>query len=241
MAITPDTGDAFIREVDDEYRRERLGQFWARYGRWLLAGIGLALLLLAGGLYWRSLQEQQADARGQALLRAQAGGGAPSARAALKPIESAPEPGYRALARLAEAASLIKANDLKGAAKVYEALAADSDAAEPFRNLALVRAVQLQFDDMPAQAVVDRLRPLALPGGPWFGSAGELTAMAYLKLGKSDLALPLMENLLTDEGVPTTIKARVQQLMSAMAPERLAALAQRLQQRAAAKPVGAAK
>ena len=37
----------------------------------------------------------------------------------------------------------------------------------------------LEFDTLKPEEVIARLQPLAKPGQPWFGSAGELTAMAY--------------------------------------------------------------
>ena len=42
MAVTPHTDEAFLREVDEELRRDQLTSFWTRYGRWLVGGIGIA-------------------------------------------------------------------------------------------------------------------------------------------------------------------------------------------------------
>ena len=60
--------------------------------------------------------------------------------------------------------------------------------------------------------MVDRLKPLATPGNPWFGSAGELVAMAYLKQGKKDLAGPLFAAIAKDEDVPQSLRSRTRQL-----------------------------
>jgi hypothetical protein len=65
---------------------------------------------------------------------------------------------------------------------------------------------------MQPQAVIDRLKPLATPGNPWFGSAGELVAMAYLKQGKENLAGPLLAAIAKDDQVPQTLRARTRQL-----------------------------
>ena len=49
MALTPQSSQAFMSEVDDELRRERLTSFWTRWG--LVIGavllIGLACYALA--------------------------------------------------------------------------------------------------------------------------------------------------------------------------------------------------
>jgi len=60
--------------------------------------------------------------------------------------------------------------------------------------------------------VVDRLKPLAVPGNPWFGSAGEMVALSYLNMKKSDLAGPLFAQLAKDETVPPTIRSRALQM-----------------------------
>jgi len=249
LALTPDTGDAFIREVDDEYRRERMGNLWSRYGRWLLVAIGIGLLAVGGLLYWQETRRQEADARGTALLKAQAaaaGGDRAAASTELSALTTAPEPGYRALARLSAAEAALKAGDKTKAIAGYDAIAADAAIAEPFRNFALIRSVQIQFDEMKPADVISRLRPLAQPGGAWFGSAGELTAMAYLKDGKRDLALPLMEALLTDTQVPRTIQGRTQELLVALdlpRAERVAAARAKASPATSAEaaPAGAAK
>ena len=44
-------------------------------------------------------------------------------------------------------------------------------------DAALVRMTAIELDTLPPQAVVDRLKGLAVAGNPWFGSAGELTAI----------------------------------------------------------------
>jgi len=60
--------------------------------------------------------------------------------------------------------------------------------------------------------VIDRLKPLATPGNPWFGSAGELVAMAYLKQGRKELAGPLFAAIAKDEDVPQTLRSRTRQI-----------------------------
>jgi hypothetical protein len=59
---------------------------------------------------------------------------------------------------------------------------------------------------------VARLKPLAEPGKPWFGSAGELLASAYLKQGRKDLAGPLLAAIAKDQTVPASLRARTRQL-----------------------------
>ena len=62
------------------------------------------------------------------------------------------------------------------------------------------------------QQVVDRLKPLAVEGAPWFGSAGELVAISYMKMRKPDLAGPLFAAMAKDATVPQSIRSRARQM-----------------------------
>ena len=46
------------------------------------------------------------------------------------------------------------------------------------------------------------MAPLTKPGSPWFGSAGELTAMAMVKQGKKNEAGRLFAAIAADRQVP---------------------------------------
>ena len=65
---------------------------------------------------------------------------------------------------------------------------------------------------MKPEDVVVRLKPLAVPGNPWFGSAGELLGMAYLKQGHKDLAGPLFATIARDKDTPDSLRARIRQM-----------------------------
>lgn len=216
MARAPDTGDAFIREVDDEYRRDRVAGLWSRYGRWLLVAVGVALVVAAAFLFWRQQRAEQADARALAYgsaLTALRDGREQVAAPVLRELSDAPEPGYRALARLAQAAVTARAQPAAAAAR-YEVVARDTAVAAPFRDLATFKATQLRFDTLPPAEVVSRLRPLAQPGGPWFGPAAELSAIAYLRQGQPALARPLLQAVVNDVRQPATLRGRVRLLLA---------------------------
>ena len=65
---------------------------------------------------------------------------------------------------------------------------------------------------MKPDEVVAKLKPLAVAGKPFFGSAGEMTAIAYLQMNKTREAGALFAALAKDEGVPESIRSRAVQL-----------------------------
>ena len=69
-----------------------------------------------------------------------------------------------------------------------------------------------RYDKMKPADVVARLKPLAVPGNPWFGPAGEIVAMAYLDQGKSAEAGALFGAIAKDKDTPETLKSRSRQM-----------------------------
>ena len=73
-----------------------------------------------------------------------------------------------------------------------------------------------EFDKIQPQDVITRLAPLAKPGEPWFGTAGEMTALAMIKQGKRQEAGQLFAAIAKDKSVPDTIRARAVQVAGSL-------------------------
>ncbi|MEC3910602.1 tetratricopeptide repeat protein [Sphingobium sp. CR2-8] len=218
MALTPQNSEAFMREVDDAVRQDQLLTVWQRYGRWILAAVILGLAAFGGWLYWQHYSKTQSQAvseRMDEVLTTAAGGGTPDAKQ-VEALTKATQPGYRASALLTQAGVASRKGDTKGAIALYAAMAADTGLDQPYRDLALIRQTALEFDALKPQQVVDRLKPLAIEGAPWFGSAGELVAIAYMKMGKTDLAGPMFAAMAKDANVPQSIRSRARQMAGLM-------------------------
>ena len=104
----------------------------------------------------------------------------------------------------------------KKAVADYAKVAGDDSLPQPFRDLALVRQTAAEFDSLAPQQVIDRMKPLAKPGAAWFGTAGEMTAIAYMKMGKDNLAGPIFAQIAKQEDLPQTLRARAQQMAGAL-------------------------
>ena len=215
MAITPHSDEAFLREVDEELRRDQLAGFWTRWGRFVIVAIVAGLAVFAGVLFWQHRQDVAAGVEGENLQAAYDSLGTgkyADAQAKLVPIAQSSRPGYRALAIFSQADIALQKNDLKGAAALFASVAADTAQPDAFRNLALVRQTSAEYDALKPQVVIDRLRPLAVPGNAYFGSAGEMMAIAELRTGRRDLAGALFGQIARDDGVPQTIRQRAVQM-----------------------------
>lgn len=219
MAIKPADNESFYREVDEELRREQLTTFWRRYGTALIAGVILLLAAIGGFIYWQHRQDQQGAAHAEALTAAfddlQAGR-TKEAVPRLDQLAKEGSDGYRAAALLTKADILLSENKPAEAVAQFKAVANDESLAAPYRELALIRQTAAEFDSLKPAQVIDRLKPLAVAGNPWFGSAGEMVAVAHMKAGKPELAGPIFAAMAKDEQLPETIRSRAVQMASSL-------------------------
>ncbi|NNM75962.1 tetratricopeptide repeat protein [Sphingomonas sp. ID1715] len=219
MARTPQTNEAFLREVDEELRRDQLARLWKSWGRLLIVVIAVGLVLFGGWLWWRDHQAKQAGAEGERLnaaIEQLSRNQVDPALPALKGLAASDRPGYRAAAQLASASIAAQKGDIQTAVDTYAGVAKDEKVGQPFRDLALIRQTTTQFDTLPPDQVIQRMRPLAQKGQPWFGSAGELLAVAQLKAGRSAEAGATFAALAADPAVPSSIRSRSAQMASVL-------------------------
>lgn len=216
MALPPGTSDeAFLREVDEEYRRDQAMHILRNYGRWILGAVVLGLIAFGGWLYWQHYSAQKAGTQGEqfdAAMRLVEESKADKALPELDKIATGGE-GYAAMARIAQGNLLLQKNDAKGAAAKFAEVANDAKFEQPYRDLALIRQTVAEYDSLKPQVVIDRLKGLTNPNSPWLGTAGELVAAAYLKAGNKAEAGRLYGQIAQGgEKVPESIRQRAVQL-----------------------------
>ena len=233
MALTPDTpNEAFLREVDENLRRDRAQDFARKYGKWLIVALVLFLAGVGGWLYWQDRQEKKAAAQSEELMAIYndiGAGKTEQAKRRLQALEASGSEAVRALALLTEAALALDSNDRATALGKYRAIAADGAMPDAYRDLGLIRSTALEFDTIKPEEVIARLEPLTKPGNPWFGSAGEMTAMAYLKQGQRERAGRLFAAIAADKQVPETIRNRAVQTAGTLGVDASASLPQTAQ------------
>jgi hypothetical protein len=227
LAQPPDITETFVREVDENLRRDNMRDFLKAYGNWLIGAVVLFLAASGGLIWWNQHQMQKREARVQDLAQLYkdiGGGNVARAPQQLDELSKSGSKSVHATALFARAALAIQQNDTKLAIATYQSLAQDSGLPAPYRDAALVRQTALEFDQLKPQDVIGRLAPLTKSGEPWFGTAGEMTALALLKQGKNREAGQLFAAIARDKGVPDATRARAVQVAGSLGIDAGAAL-----------------
>ena len=219
MALTPDTGETFLREVNENLRRDQLSGMARKFGPLLIGAVILLLAAVGGWLYWQDKQKSDAAKDSEHLAQIYTDIGAGKLQTVPQRLDRVAKDSpaaVRASALFTRAAVAIEQNDRATAIAKYQEIAADTKFAPPHRDLGLIRATTLEFDSIKPEQVIARMQPITKPGNPWFGSAGELTAMAMVKQGKKTEAGRLFAAIAADRQVPDSIRARAVQIAGSL-------------------------
>lgn len=227
MALPPDTAESFIREVDEKLREDEAKEFFQRHGNLIGAIIVLILLAAGGYFFWENRMQNQARDDSEAISAAldRVGNGNPKAASEdLAKLENSSIDTTRAAALLTRAALALQDNDRKTAAALYKQVADDGGLPQPYRDLATVRGVAVDFDTMKPEDVIARLQPLTEPGKPFFGTAGEMTAMAMIAKGDKAGAGQLFAKMAADTQLPDTLRSRAVQMAGSLGVDATASM-----------------
>lgn len=227
MALPTDSSDTFIREVEENYRRDQLENFAKRYGTWIALAVVLVLAAVGGLLYWQNQQREKRADQSEELNRVYgdiAAGRMQTVPQRLDGLANSGSDVVRASALLTQAAVALERNDRAKAISSYRALANDEGLSDVYRNVATLRATALEFDQLKPEEIIARLQPLAQPGSPWFGSAGEMTALALLRHNKTEQAGRLFAAIAADKQAPDSIRSRAVQIAGTLGVDASASL-----------------
>ena len=227
LALPTDPAESFVREVDENLRRDQMADLAKSYGKWIVAAVILFLAAVGGYLYWQNRQQTQAVAESETVAGALdkvAGGNLKAGQADLIPLSDSSNDVTRASALLGRAAIALRQNDRKSAIDLYKQVEADGGLPQAYRDLATVRRTMTEFDGLNPDEVIARLAPLTEPGKPFFGSAGEMTGMALLAKGDKAGAGQLFAKIAADKQVPQSIRSRAVQLAGSLGVDATASM-----------------
>ncbi len=215
LALPTDSSDTFFKEVDENLRRDQARDFAKKNGTLIIAAVVLFLAAVGGWIYWQNHQKQQTAEQSETLSQIYSDIGSGKTANVPQRLDALADGGnelVRASALFARASVALQTGDRALAIAKFREAQNDSDLPQPYRDLAMVRATALEFDSLKPEQVIARLQPLAKAGNPWFGSAGELTAMAMLKQGKRLEAGRMFAAIAADSQAPETVRSRAVQI-----------------------------
>lgn len=211
--------DEFIREVEEELRRDRAAVLWKRYGAWVIGAAVAVIIGTAAGVGWRAYQEHARE--GEALRFAEAEqllqrDRPADAAAAFAELADDASGGYAVLARLRAAEAYRAAGDEAAAAAMLEGLADSGSAGPLYRELGGVLAALHDFDGADPGQLAERLEGYAEGSEPWRYTARELYALSRLRAGDTEAARRALGELVDEPGTPANLRRRANELLASL-------------------------
>ena len=204
-----------FREVDEDYRRDRMIAFWRRHGWLVMVFVGLSLAAAAGLQYLH--QRNQAEQAAQTttldqLINLATPGNELRAADALAAFAAKADKGHAILARLTEASLRQRMGNLGGASALYHAIADDGSVEQNMRDLAIVRLGYIAVDQPNPEPLIPRLAPIASKDSPWRYSAKEAMALLTARAGQKASAATQFSEIAQDPGAPPDLAQRARDL-----------------------------
>lgn len=203
--------DSFIREVNEELRKDQAKALWDRYGPIALA---VAVLVVLGTALWVGYArwvETRANSSGDAFSQALQLANEDKHDEALGALEALEADGYGAypiLARMRAATVLARKGDAAGAVAAFDAVAADRSIPASLRDVARLRAAFLLVDSGSYDDVAARVETLTSDTNAFRHSAREALGLAAWKASRAADALSLFRQIAGDEAAPRNIRER---------------------------------
>ena len=198
-----------FREVEEDVRRERVEKLWKEYGDYIIAGVALLVIAIAGYQLWRHYEDQQRLKASDNYAIAEQifeSSSAEAAQQAFGKLAKEAPGGYAAVARLQQANALLVSGKRDDAVALYKQIANGDDSL--LGAVARLRAAWATVDFAPKAEIQTLLAPLTDPTNGWRFMAREVLAYDDYRLGNFKQAMGEYEKLGADANAPTGVRQR---------------------------------
>ena len=202
----------FMREVDEEVRRERTMRLLSRYQ--ILIVVVIVGTIVGAGVWRYTVDRRLAAAesdnnRYQAAQTLARQGAAADARKDFDALAAVGVAGYPLLARM-RAAEELAASDPEAAAKRFDEIASGEGGSQAMRDAARYRGALLRVDREDPKKFEDRYGRFALDGFTFHAGMRELLALAALKRDDTAAAQRYLGEIIIDGTAPAPLRSRAQ-------------------------------
>jgi len=201
-----------FREVEEEVRRERLEKIWKEYGDYIIAGVAVIVIAVAGYEFWQRYEASQAaEASAEYNATIQLAESDPGAAEKKFEYLSQHAPaGYATLAKFLEADTLLLTGEREKALSLYQSLDGADQGLIP--DAARIRAAWSIAAFAPKGTIENLVKPLTGNNSQWRFLAREVLAYADYRSGALAAAGQEYGSLAKDPAAPDTIRTRARSM-----------------------------
>ncbi len=208
--------DAFIMEVDDEVKSDRLKAFFQKYGLFVVLSM---VLILSAALSFETIKnwrENQFINKTNAYIASNMAKTPQETLTALEKIAAGNYGIYSELARIQIAEVLFDMDKTEDAMNMLQSIASNDELNQMVRNMAAVKLAARKVDTASFAEIEDLLTPVIAAEDSWSPIAKEYLALAAIEADNTQKARELYEQILQDGQISDDFRARVQDMLTAL-------------------------
>ncbi len=195
-----------FREVEEDVRREKLEKFWKAYGDYVIALAAVIVIGIAGFELWQRYEATQRDKASVAFTAAQRISNPKAAAEAFAEIVKTAPKGYRLLAQLEQASSMLASGQRDRAIALYNEVAEEDHG--PTGAVARLREGWARADTASRADLETLLAPLRDPSSAWKQLADEILAYSDYHNNQIPKAADEFNALANDANSPPQLRTR---------------------------------
>ena len=209
--------DAFIQEVNEELKNEKIRNIWNNYGLYIIAFI-VAVLTAAVSFEtfknWHDKKHQNISDVYAVAVALQGQGKYEDSLRILKDLEKkAGSSFYGQLSQLQRANILAEQEKEDEAAAVLQDFTVQKDINKSLHDVAVIKLASYKLDNSSYQDIEKLLKPLIDENGNWTAIAQEMLAMSAIYAKNFEQAKELYARAAENPNAPDELKSRAQDML----------------------------
>ena len=214
-----DLGDAFIREIDEELKNEKLQRLWDKYGLFIILFVVAAVSAAVSFETFKSWNEKRNQEFSNAYayaLNLQNQGRYAEAADILQNLEKAKRGVYSDIAQIQLANIKLEQGETEAAIALLENASANSSFNPQMREVATIKLASLKLDYAQAEEIQNLLSQFVNKPGTWTNTAKELLAMLAIRESDFETARNLYQELSSAENGSESSRARAADMLNVL-------------------------
>lgn len=212
-----DFEDAFIREIDEELKNEKLKKIWDKYGLFIILFVIIvisAAVSVETFKSWNEKRNQEFSNTYAYALNLQNQGRYAEAMEILERLTKAKKGIYSDVAEIQMSNVLLEQGKVEPAIAILEKVSNEEDFNPQMKDIATIKLASFKLDYAPSEEIEKMLTPFVTSNGTWANIAKEMLAMLAVRDGNFEKAKTMYQEISVAENTSETLKARAQDMLN---------------------------
>ena len=217
-----DLEDAFIREIDEELKNEKIKKLWDKYGLFIILFVFVAFFSAVSFetfQAWKDKRNQEMSDSFAYALNLQNQGRFAESQEVLTSIKNSNRGIYTNIAQMQIVNLLIELKQFDKAISELEQIVADEAFNPQMRDVARLKLASYKLNTASAEEINALLAPLTDKQNVWNNTAKELLAMRALRDNDPAQALNIYKDISGNSKTTDTLQSRVQDMINVLSQQ----------------------